>query len=118
VGQSFRGNVRELENVVERAVTLALGPRIELADLTAKPVEANLPIVPVVQIPDGGLDLDAHLTGIERQILVSALAKASGVRKDAAKLLGMTFRSFRYRLAKYGLGDGDEGEESDDGADA
>ncbi len=109
VGQPYRGNVRELENVVERAVTLALGARIELFDLTPKPAaDAAQPTVVPLRIPDTGFDLDGHLAGIERQVLEAALEKAGGVRKDAAKLLGMTFRSFRYRLAKYGLGDPDE----------
>jgi two-component system response regulator PilR (NtrC family) len=56
-------------------------------------------------IPDTGFDLDGHLANIERQVLIAALSKAGGVRKDAATLLRMSFRSFRYRLAKYGLGD-------------
>ncbi|HKU39938.1 MAG TPA: sigma-54 dependent transcriptional regulator, partial [Polyangiales bacterium] len=107
--QTFRGNVRELENLVERAVTLALGARIELADLTPdtikdQPEHVVLPIA----IPDSGFDLDAHLANIERQVLVAALSKSGGVRKEAATLLRMTFRSFRYRLAKYGLGDANE----------
>lgn len=109
VGQSFRGNVRELENLVERAVTLALTARIELPDLTGD-VLTTLPTLALspIQIPDSGFDLDGHLASIERQVLVAALAKAGGVRKDAATLLRMTFRSFRYRLAKYGLGDSEE----------
>jgi two-component system, NtrC family, response regulator PilR len=110
VGQSFRGNVRELENLVERAVTLALGTRIELADLTGETLTAVAPSLGLtpIQIPDSGFDLDGHLASIERQVLIGALAKTGGVRKDAATLLRMTFRSFRYRLAKYGLGDSDE----------
>jgi two-component system response regulator PilR (NtrC family) len=109
VAQSFRGNVRELENLVERAVTLTLGVRIELPDLTGDTLTGvpTLAAAPV-QIPDAGFDLDGHLANIERQVLVAALAKTGGVRKDAATLLRMTFRSFRYRLAKYGLGDTDE----------
>jgi two-component system response regulator PilR (NtrC family) len=109
VGQSFRGNVRELENLVERAVTLTLGVRIELPDLTGDALTGipTLALLPVA-IPDAGFDLDGHLASIERQVLVAALAKAGGVRKAAATLLRMTFRSFRYRLAKYGLGDSDE----------
>jgi two-component system response regulator PilR (NtrC family) len=106
VCQSFRGNVRELENLVERAVTLALGARIELADLTAETL-SDLPesrVLPI-QIPDAGFDVDSYLANIERQVLLAALSKAGGVRKDAATLLRMTFRSFRYRLAKYGLGE-------------
>jgi two-component system response regulator PilR (NtrC family) len=109
VAQSFRGNVRELENLVERAVTLTLGVRIELPDLTGDTL-TGVPTLAAasVQIPDAGFDLDGHLAAIERQVLIAALAKTGGVRKDAATLLRMTFRSFRYRLAKYGLGDSDE----------
>jgi two-component system, NtrC family, response regulator PilR len=106
VRQSFRGNVRELENLVERAVTLALGPKIELTDLTGDATSIVLnDDHESLQIPDTGFDLDGHLANIERQLLVAALNKTGGVRKDAATLLRMTFRSFRYRLAKYGLGD-------------
>jgi two-component system response regulator PilR (NtrC family) len=60
-------------------------------------------------LPEEGLDLDAHLGGIEKAILLQALERCGGVRKRAAELLGITFRSIRYRLAKYGLEvDGEE----------
>jgi two-component system response regulator PilR (NtrC family) len=102
----LRGNVRELENLVERAVTLAGGPTIELADLSLQPMAADAaPAVRVPELPATGFDLDGHLANVERQILQSALARCDGVRTDAAKLLRMSFRSFRYRLAKYGLSD-------------
>ena len=55
-----------------------------------------------------GIDLDACLADIERQLLVAALEKSGGVRKEAARLLHTTFRSLRYRLAKYGLGGEDD----------
>ena len=104
LGQPLRGNVRELENLVERAVTLAIGPRIDVADLTMQSMAAEPSVrVRVPELPDTGFDLDGHLAEVERQILLSALAQSSGVRTDAAKLLRMSFRSFRYRLAKYGL---------------
>jgi two-component system response regulator PilR (NtrC family) len=104
VSQPYRGNVRELENVIERAVTLALGSRVELVDLDpGAPADASPPVAAPVAVPDSGFDLDAYLGDIERQVLLAALSKAGGVRKDAASLLCMTFRSFRYRLAKYGL---------------
>jgi len=111
--QPFPGNVRELENVVERAVALSPGPSIDPEDLGARPVDVpsvshTLP----ADLPEG-FDLDAHLAEIEKKVLLQALAQQGGVRKRAAKLLGMTFRSYRYRLAKYGLG-GDEGDEGDD----
>jgi two-component system, NtrC family, response regulator PilR len=112
VSRSYRGNVRELENLVERAVTLSAGSRIDLADLDCSPralsAEARMRQLLPAEIPERGFDLDAYLGDIERQILIAALDKSHGVRKDAAKLLGTTFRSLRYRLSKYGLGDDDE----------
>jgi two-component system response regulator PilR (NtrC family) len=111
--RSYRGNVRELENLIERAVTLTIGSRVELADLDfdASPAQSQPrasagPLVPA--LPEEGIDLDAYLAEVERQLLVAALEKVGGVRKDAAKLLRTTFRSLRYRLAKYGLGGDDD----------
>ena len=109
VSRAYRGNVRELENLVERAVTLAVSGQVELADLDLDGRgQPGGPRFASVEIPDAGLDLDAYLAEVERRILVAALDRAKGVRKDAAQLLGTTFRSLRYRLAKYGLGDGDD----------
>jgi two-component system response regulator PilR (NtrC family) len=114
--RQYRGNVRELENMIERAVTLTIGGRIELADIdfdsdtresSPRPALGALAAAPTT-IPDAGIDLDACLADIERQLLVSALEKAGGVRKEAARLLHTTFRSLRYRLAKYGLGGEDD----------
>jgi two-component system response regulator PilR (NtrC family) len=102
----LRGNARELENVVERAVTLAAGGRIEVDDLSPQPMAANpVQTTQVPQLPSTGFDLDGHLADVERQVLLAALSRCAGVRTDAAKLLRMSFRSFRYRLTKYGLGD-------------
>jgi two-component system response regulator PilR (NtrC family) len=72
--------------------------------------------VQAFELPAEGFDLDGHLADIERQALVTALTKCAGVRTDAAKLLRMSFRSFRYRLAKYGLGEADD--EGDDVAES
>jgi two-component system response regulator PilR (NtrC family) len=110
LGKPLRGNVRELENLVERAVTLAIGGRIELSDLTHRATPAAaIQAVQALDLPAEGFDLDGHLADIERRALVTALTKCAGVRTDAAKLLRMSFRSFRYRLAKYGLGEADDG---------
>jgi two-component system response regulator PilR (NtrC family) len=49
------------------------------------------------------MDLQAHLDGIERRMLEQALARAGGVKTEAARLLSLTFRSLRYRLAKFGI---------------
>jgi len=108
VSRSYRGNVRELENLVERAVTLAASDEIELDDLDFDPTAPEgAPRIAAIEIPDAGLDLDAYLAEVERRILLAALERSHGVRKDAAALLRTTFRSLRYRLAKYALGDGD-----------
>jgi two-component system response regulator PilR (NtrC family) len=115
--QPYFGNVRELENVIERAVTLALGDRITLDDLPEGARTEKRHVVADVDPADlpPGFDIDAHLGGIERRLLVRALEQAGGVRTEAAKLLGTTFRSFRYRLAKYGLGEaGDENRQRDE----
>jgi two-component system response regulator PilR (NtrC family) len=112
--RNYRGNVRELENIIERAVTLALGTRVELADLDAEPPGAQGVVrVAPIEIPDHGFDLDAYLSEVERKILVSALERSKGVRKDAAQLLGTSFRSLRYRLSKYGLGAEDDEEDEE-----
>jgi len=106
--QPYPGNVRELENVVERAVTLATSDEIGLADLPgAEATGAPKVALPAV-VPEDGFDLDGYLGDVERQLLSSALERAGGVRTAAAKLLGMSFRSFRYRLSKYGLSDEDD----------
>ena len=97
--QPYAGNVRELENIVERGVTLARGRTVEREDLgdshPAKKADAPS------EIPEGGFDLDEYLTQVERELLFRALDQSGGVRKKAAELLGMSFRQFRYRLAKH-----------------
>jgi len=96
---SYPGNVRELENLLERAVALAPGPRIEPGDLGG-----GDEVAPVASVEIGdGFDLDAYLEAVERRVLLAALEKAGGVRTRAAKLVGVSFRSFRYRLAKHEL---------------
>ena len=105
----YPGNVRELANVVERAVTLADGPAIEAGVLPPNmrgPSWASGadPGAQPAQLPEAGLDLQAHLDQVERGILEQALARAGGVKTEAARLLSLTFRSLRYRLAKYGIG--------------
>ena len=116
--RDYRGNVRELENLVERAVTLALGHRVELADIDPEQGSSVDAVrTQPIELPDQGFDIDSHLADLERRILIAALDKAHGVRTDAAKLLGTTFRSMRYRLAKYGLGDeSDEPTENGEGS--
>ncbi len=109
----FPGNVRELENLVERAVALAAGPVIGLGDLPAEVSgAAAAPGPALLSLPDDGCNLDEVLGEVERRLVLEALDRAGGVRTQAAKLLGVTVRSLRYRLQKIGLDDGgpDEGD--------
>jgi two-component system, NtrC family, response regulator PilR len=103
---SFPGNVRELENVMERAVALAKGPTIGLGDLPPEMAgAASSPTPALVVLPEEGCNLDAVVGEVERRLLIQALERAGGVRTNAAKILGVTLRSLRYRLQKHALGD-------------
>jgi len=103
------GNVRELENIVERATVLGHDGKITLDCLPPNLLTGVAGgVSPLTEIPETGLDLDAYLGEIEKEILLKALARTNGVRKSAAELLGITFRSIRYRLAKFGYGDDTE----------
>ena len=103
------GNVRELENVIERATVLGKENEITLDCLPPNLVTGmSSSVTPLTDIPDSGIDLDAYLGEIEKEILLKALVRTDGVRKSAAGLLGITFRSIRYRLSKFGLGDDNE----------
>ncbi len=99
----FPGNVRELENLVERAVALSRDECIGVDALPPGLCERQQRDTP--QIPSDGIDLDQVLADYERALLTQGLEQAGGVKKRAANLLGVTFRSFRYRLEKLGLDD-------------
>jgi two-component system, NtrC family, response regulator PilR len=113
---SYPGNVRELENAVERAVTLASGPSVALADLPPAISGGSVsePSPKLLELGEG-CDLDAVLAEAERRLILQALERTGGVRTQAAKLLGLTFRSLRYRLNKLGLEPGDDAEPEDEG---
>jgi two-component system response regulator PilR (NtrC family) len=105
------GNIRELENALERAVALEATPTI-LPESLPEPVRAGsarvLSLVPRGEasrpvLPDGGFDLERHVRAIEREYIAEALRRANGVKVRAAEMLGMSFRSFRYYLKKYNL---------------
>jgi two-component system response regulator PilR (NtrC family) len=114
---AFPGNVRELENIIERGVALATGHTLGLGDLPREVAGAAAQPTPsLVGLPEDGCNLDEILGEVERRLLLQALERAGGVRTQAAKLLGVTFRSLRYRLQKHALGDG--GESSDDAGDS
>ncbi len=105
----FPGNVRELENVVERAVALASGQQIGLGDLPHEVSGAAAqPSPALVTLPEAGCDLDGVLGEVERRLVLQALDRSGGVRTAAAKSLGVTLRSLRYRMQKHALQDDDE----------
>jgi two-component system response regulator PilR (NtrC family) len=100
------GNIRELENVLERAVALEATPTVLDESLPPSirgggPARSAGPTS--TELPDGGFDLEAHVKEIERGYLAQALEQAGGVQVRAAELLGMSFRSFRYYVKKYNL---------------
>lgn len=105
---AFPGNVRELENVLERALALCDGQTITAADLLLSHEGKPIPAA----IDNHGLPLPEYLESIEKQAILDALEKTGNNKTAAAKLLGVSFRTLRYRLAKLGLGkDSDEQEQ-------
>ena len=112
----FPGNVRELENAIERAVTLSSGPMIGLGDLPPSIAGSVAAAAPrLLDLPPDGCELDAVVSEVERRLILQALERTNGVRTQAAKLLGITFRSLRYRLAKLGLDSGEDVDSEDEG---
>ena len=97
------GNVRELENTVERALALAVEDRLTTRDLPAQVLSHVAETPEPILLPDEGLDLEAHLDDIRRQLMQQALERTGGVQTQAAELLKMTFRSFRYYGKKLDL---------------
>ena len=107
--QDYRwpGNIRELENVVERAVALEQTPAVLPESLPA-PIRGagasdGASPADVEALPTGGFDLESHVRDVERRYLAQALERSGGVQVRAAELLGMSFRSFRYYAKKYQL---------------
>jgi len=102
----FPGNVRELENLIERAVALEGGAMLSAEHFptpsgTGRTLSGAHPDSKIV--PPEGLDIDASLADLERALILAALKQSKGVRKHAAKLLRISFRSLRYRLKKLGI---------------
>jgi two-component system response regulator PilR (NtrC family) len=122
-GYPFPGNVRELENVLERGVALAGGRELTPADLMLPAVEAPDDADAVISdqasatsmepaegaapttLPADGVptDLSSYLDAIESEALLAALRRTGGNRTAAAQLLGITFRQLRYRMQRLGL---------------
>ena len=108
----YPGNVRELQNIIERAVALESGQ-----ELTPKNLNSYLSESPLlkkgaidIEIPNEGIDMEKMVEDLERTLLLKALDKTKGIKKKAAELLHINFRSMRYRLEKYGLNHGVDSE--------
>ena len=102
------GNVRELENAIERAVALERTPSVLPESLPEAVRAATLPAATIAApVEDltlaGGFDLEQHVQGVERDYIMEALRRSNGVKKNAAELLGLSFRQFRYLLKKYSI---------------
>ncbi|HYN20810.1 MAG TPA: sigma-54 dependent transcriptional regulator [Thermoanaerobaculia bacterium] len=107
-GYDWPGNVRELENLIERTLALSHGEAtIITRDLPVHLLTHRRMSSDLIQLPDDGIDLEAYLDDIRAQLMQQALERAGGVQTQAAELLGMSFRSFRYYAKKAGLKGGD-----------
>ena len=102
---SWTGNVRELENAIERAVAISSEGdglvRLKHLPESVTGFSADQQVSP--QFPGDGVDFEAHIAQVERQYLAGALRAADGVRTRAAELLHMSYRSFRHYAKKYGI---------------
>jgi two-component system response regulator PilR (NtrC family) len=110
VQYDYPGNVRELQNIIERAVALETSRELTVQNLNSY-IDEQLPLKrkPIdLEIPEEGVDLEKIVEDVERTLLLKALGRTKGIKKKAAELLHINFRSMRYRLEKYGLNNGDE----------
>ncbi|MDD2899683.1 MAG: sigma-54 dependent transcriptional regulator [Desulfuromonadaceae bacterium] len=102
----FPGNIRELENCIERSLIL---DSAIISELSLPLLVSKYPCLTAdCDIPESGMQLEPLLENLEKKYLLKALERTGGAKKKAGELLGMSFRSFRYRLAKFGLDTGEE----------
>jgi two-component system response regulator PilR (NtrC family) len=97
----WKGNVRELENIIERVTILSDDELIDTDDLPEE-IRAQSSTT-AVNLPPGGINLEKMVEDLEKEYLIKALEKTNGVKTEAAKLLSLSFRSFRHRLKKYNI---------------
>ncbi len=102
-GHEWRGNVRELENLIERVVAFYTDSPISEEDIRGW-LHRPSPVQPYSSdLPADGMDLEQFINTIEKDLLLKALERAKWVKKKAARLLHLNTRSFRYRLEKFAI---------------
>ncbi len=110
---NYPGNVRELENLIERTVALESGSTILPESLPPLVQTANgrkMVSSNEIEVGPEGVDLDKILGQIEKEVIIKAIHTANGIKKKASQLLKISFRSMRYRVEKYNLGSVDDDE--------
>ncbi|MBZ5646497.1 MAG: sigma-54 dependent transcriptional regulator [Acidobacteriia bacterium] len=101
------GNVRQLENTIERAVALESGNELHVETPQERPrpraaaADGDLP--PVWSVPSEGVDMERYIAEIERTLITNALKQSNGVQTKAAEMLKLSYRSFRHLIKKYGI---------------
>jgi two-component system response regulator PilR (NtrC family) len=104
MNHAWKGNVRELENVIERILLMTADKQtISTGDLPPDIVSSSPEKGAVPDLTEEGIDLEELIEDMEKRYLLEALGLAGGVKTEAAKLLNLSFRSFRHRLQKYGI---------------
>lgn len=107
---NFPGNIRELQNLLERAVALESGTQVDLGSFPEAAGHSEQGAAKVEKnandfFSNGPINLDKIVVDLERQYIEGALSRCNGIKKEAAKLLGITLRSLRYRMIKCGMGE-------------
>ena len=100
---SWPGNVRELENTIERALALSTGDELTVSDLPHQIRTAYGRPSAGITLPKDGIDLDGYLDEIRKELMRQAMERCDGVQTQAAELLNVSFRSFRYYAKKLEL---------------
>ncbi|MFQ5901808.1 MAG: helix-turn-helix domain-containing protein, partial [Thermodesulfobacteriota bacterium] len=100
---SYPGNVRELENIIESAVAMESSNILLKKSLPLNLIEKKKRSSEDGEMPPEGINFEKIVEDTEKRLLIQALKEAGGVRKQAAELLNISFRSLRYLLSKYGI---------------
>jgi two-component system response regulator PilR (NtrC family) len=106
------GNVRQLENTIERAIALESSDIIGLDSLPQELLSSPTSVIHIPQVTEGTINFEEVISNIEQQMLLDALRATNWNKTEAARLLKMSFRSFRYKLSKYDIKKDDSDEKN------